>query len=68
MSQVEVERFLGRVITDSEFRARAVSSLKSACFSEGIVLSRQEIALLAHLDLSKFGQVSASLDDAIRRT
>jgi hypothetical protein len=68
MSQVEVERFLGRVITDADFRTRAVLSLKSTCFSEGIVLSRQEMALLSHLDLSKFGLVAASLDDAIRRT
>jgi hypothetical protein len=67
MSQVEVERFLGRIITDAEFRARAASSLITACCGVGIVLSKEEMSLLSHIDLSRLGQVAEILDDSIRR-
>jgi hypothetical protein len=46
MSQVEVERFLGRIITDAQFRARAATSLISVCNGEGITLSKEEMLLL----------------------
>lgn len=67
MSQIEVERFLGRIITDADFRARAASSLTRVCGSEGIALSPQEIKLLSHIDFSQFGQIANILDDSIRR-
>jgi hypothetical protein len=67
MSQNEVERFLGRIITDADFRARAAHSLKSACYCEGITLSTEEMALLSSIDFSKFGLVAETLDDSIRR-
>lgn len=67
MSQVEVERFLGRLITDADFRTRAADSLKGACYSEGIGLSPEEMSLLSHLDFSQFGVVAETLNDSIRR-
>ena len=67
MSQNEVERFLGRIITDTDFRNKAASSLKSACYGEGIVLSKEEMSLLRNIDFSQFGLVAAALDDSIRR-
>jgi len=67
MSQNEVERFLGRIITDADFRARASRSLTSACYVEGIALSKEEMALLRNIDFSKFGLVAEALDDSIRR-
>ena len=67
MSQIELERFLGRLITDADFRARAAFSLKSACCGEGIVLSSEELSFLNHIDFSQFGQVADTLDDSIRR-
>ena len=68
MSQNEVERFLGRIITDSNFRAKAASSLKNACNGEGIALSNEEMSFLRNIDFSQFGLVAAALDDSIRRS
>jgi hypothetical protein len=67
MSQVEVERFLGRLMTDAGFRTGATSSLKNICFKEGYVLSKAEESLLAHLDFNQFSQIAEILDDSIRR-
>lgn len=67
MSQIEVEHFLGRIITDADFRAKAARSLPTACCDAGIVLSPQELQLLHHVDFSKFCQVADILDDSIRR-
>lgn len=33
MSQIEIERFLGRIITDENFRIMAASSLENSCYS-----------------------------------
>lgn len=68
MSQVEVERFLGRIITDGEFRQRAARSLGSACYGEGLTLSTEELALLGRLDFSRFALVAETLDGSLRRT
>ena len=67
MSQAEVERLLGRIITDAGFRARATSSLDTACYGEGFVLSTEEMSLLSHIDFSQFGLIAESLDGSIRR-
>jgi len=67
MSQAEVERFLGRLLTDAEFRARAAKSLQRACYGEGIAVSAEEMALLCTIDYSRFGHVADTLDDSIRR-
>jgi hypothetical protein len=67
MSQAEVERFLGRLITDADFRARAAASLKSACSKERVSVSPEEMTFLSYIDFVKFGPVSDSIDDSIRR-
>lgn len=67
MSQIEVERFLGRILTDSDFRARAASSLKSACSNEGIAISPEEFSYLLNINYLMFGHLAETLDDAIRR-
>lgn len=67
MSQVEVERFLGRIITDADFRARAAGSLESACYHEGIVVSAEEMSLLLNTDFFLLGQASAIIDDSLKR-
>ncbi|MDD2464568.1 Os1348 family NHLP clan protein [Desulfobulbus sp.] len=68
MSQIEVERFLGRIITDANFRADAERSLEKACYSKGYALSAIELSFLSHLDFSLFQQVSETIDDSIRRS
>jgi len=68
MSQIEIERLLGRLITDANFRVRAAKSLEQAVRKEGFVLSKEELLLLYGSDLSQFGQVAATLNDSIRRT
>ncbi|HXE96911.1 MAG TPA: Os1348 family NHLP clan protein [Dongiaceae bacterium] len=67
MSQVEVERFLGRIITDMDFRLMAANSLEKAISRKGIVLSKEEISILNHIDFSQFGMVADILDDSIKR-
>ena len=67
MSQIEVERLLGRLITDSEFRAMAANSLERAIGKEGMTLSEVEMLLLSNIDFSQFGQVAETLDGSVRR-
>lgn len=67
MSQVEVERLLGRLLTDADFRTMAAHSLKKAAGKEGIVLSVEEMSLLSRMNFAQFGLVAESLDGSIRR-
>lgn len=67
MSQDAVERFLGRAITDEQFRSRAQMSLDQCCLSEGLGISHSEAAFLAKLDFRLFDIVATHIDDAIRR-
>jgi len=67
MSQVEVERFLGRIITDADFRARAATSLGTTCFNEGFSLSTQEMTFLRYIDFSQLALLESSLDDSLKR-
>jgi len=68
MSQAEVERFLGRLITDGDFRARASASLNDICYDEGIGLTPNEMACLSRIDFIEFAAFSDAIDDSIRRT
>lgn len=68
MSQIEIERLLGRLITDANFRIRAARSLEQAVRKEGFVLSNEEMSLLYDSDFSHFGLVAATLNDSIKRT
>jgi len=67
VSQAEVERFLGRILTDSVFRARALQSLETSCFEGGFAITPKEIALLRNINISNFDQFAEGLDDSIRR-
>ncbi|MGD9949773.1 MAG: Os1348 family NHLP clan protein [Desulfobulbus sp.] len=68
MSQNEVERFLGRIITDADFRAHTERSLERACYSEGYALSTVELSFLGNLDFQLFQQLSETIDDSIKRS
>ena len=67
MSQIEVERFLGRIITDAKFRTKAANSLESVCYKEGIALSQAEKAFLLALDYSVINMIAELIDDSIKR-
>jgi len=68
MSQIEVERFLGRIITDETFRAMAAGSLERACYSKGFSLSLAEISFLRNIDYSLVSLIAETIDDSIKRT
>jgi hypothetical protein len=68
MSQIEIERLLGRLITDADFRVRAAGSLEHAVRKEGFALSKEEMSLLCDSDFSQLGLVAANLNDSIKRT
>lgn len=67
MSQLGVEIFLGRIITDARFNVKALRSLESACENEGINLSPQEMAYLKKINFDEFNRVAVAIDDAIKR-
>ncbi len=67
MSQIEVERFLGRIITDAKFRTKATDSLENACHSEGIYLSAAEKSFLQIIDYSLLNMIAELIDDSIKR-
>lgn len=67
MSQNEVERFLGRIITDADFRTRAARSLESACYSKGFSLSTAEMSFLRNIDYSLIAVIAETIDDSIKR-
>lgn len=58
---------MGRVITDDGFRKRAQQALEATCFREGVVVSPEELALLARLDLAILVPIAESLDGSLRR-
>jgi hypothetical protein len=67
MSQVAVERTLGKLVTDESFRERFFTDPVAASFKAGLDLSRAELDALAHLSkrtLARFGRL---LDDRICR-
>lgn len=68
MSQIEVERLLGRLLTDTDFRIRVAQSLENTASREGIVLSQTETAILKDIDFSQFIPVSDTLNDSIKRS
>lgn len=68
MSQVEVERFLGRILTDADFRRHAERSLEKACYSKGFIFSPIELSFMRAINFELFQEVSETLDDSIRRS
>ena len=68
MSQIEIERFLGRILTDATFRSMAENSLESACYHKGFSLSPAEMSLLRNIDFVQVALLASTLDDSIMRT
>lgn len=67
MSQEMVEKLLGRLLTDDDFRQRAVRSLVESCRQEGFSLSCEELESIRREDLVLLEWVATRLDKGIKR-
>ena len=67
MSQENVEKILGRLITDDDFRRAAGASLLDVCAKYGYVLTYHEYKILQNVDLNSFVQLAEYLDRGIKR-
>ena len=67
MTQEAVERVLGRLITDEQFRCSASSSLESACMQEGFSLSMAELELLSGLEMKRISNVASQISPGLCR-
>ncbi len=67
MSQEAVERVLGRLLTDEQFRRFAERSLEKACRENGYVLSDAELEILSRMNLNTLEGVADSVDPRLQR-
>ena len=67
MSQLAVERTLGKLLTDESFRERFFTSPRETVWAAGFRLSDIELAALSGLSRSALCSFSASLDPRISR-
>jgi len=67
MSQLAVERTLGKLLTDDSFRERFFTSPRETVWTAGLRLSDIELAALSGLSRSALSSFSASLDPRICR-
>ena len=67
MSQRDVERALGRLATDDEFRREFYRDPPRACVALGIRLTEEEIQALVATPRSVLADVAGCLDDRICR-
>ncbi|QWV93956.1 hypothetical protein KP004_01830 [Geomonas oryzisoli] len=68
MSQESVEKFLGRLVTDGNFRRVAAASFEHAALQAGLTMSQAEIAALQRVDLDLLAALADSVDDSILRS
>lgn len=67
MSQESVERVLGRMITDEQFRRLANNSLDVACLQEGYLLTPTEVRLLSSLEFQHVTELAGHLNPGLCR-
>lgn len=60
MSQSEVERVIGRAVTDETFRQQLIDSARAAC--QGYDLTEEELDALEKLDTQSMQAFAGSLD------
>ncbi|MBF0292054.1 MAG: Franean1_4349 family RiPP [Nitrospinae bacterium] len=68
MSQESVERFLGRIITDDDFRRMAMGSIKLAMADYGLSFTDEEMSAVMAVDWDIIELVSGDLDKTIKRS
>ena len=67
MSQVHVERLIGKLITDEVFRVRFHIDPQSMLLAEGLILTDQELVCVLGIDPSTLKQMAACLDPRLVR-
>jgi len=67
MSQRDVERALGRLVTDEEFQREFYRDPPRACVALGIQLTEEEIQALVATPRSALADLASRLDDRICR-
>lgn len=67
MTQHAVERTIGKLVTDADFRARFFSGPAAATWEAGLTLSPVELDALAALPYAALTRFSKTLDPRIRR-
>jgi len=67
MSQRDVERAIGRLLTDEQFRLACRKDPASACREAGFDLSPLELDALAALPFRALPRLVAQIDERIRR-
>jgi len=66
MSQTEIERVIGRAVTDSAFRQALIENAREAC--KGYDLSEDELDALEKLDATSLMAFAGTLDARISKT
>ncbi len=67
MSQEEVEKLLGRLLTDDLMRQRATMQLDAICKEEGYRLTVDELQKIKPEDIARLAMVSSWMDTSIKR-
>ena len=67
MSQEAVERALGRMLTDVQFRTLVGENLESASQQAGFQLTRGELQLLSTLELPEVAELAGRLNPGLCR-
>jgi hypothetical protein len=66
MTQSEVERVIGRAVTDTAFREALIKNAREAC--KDYNLTEDELAALEALDADSLGAFAGTLDKRISKT
>lgn len=67
MSQEELEKLLGRLLTDDQLRQRAATQLERVCNEEGFLLTPDELHNIKPEDIVRLTMVSSWLEKGIKR-
>lgn len=67
MSQLAVERVLGKLVTDTQFRAEFFAAPAGVCRDYGLELTPVELAALRRIDEQALRTLAARLDPKIVR-
>ena len=67
MSQEAVERLLGRLLTDDDFRKQAGESIVRVSREAGYDLNENELNSISHDDVVRIDMVAGHLDGRIKR-